>query len=101
MALRNRDTIDRQLLALLEENARMSTADIAREIHLARSTVHERIGRLERDGVIIGYSAIVVRAQDDEVTRALAAVATDQQHVKTIVTTLKKFPEIRSCHSTI
>lgn len=51
-----RDALDRQLIALLQMNARMPTAEIARRLGVARSTVHERIARLERERVIAGYT---------------------------------------------
>lgn len=53
---------DRQLLALLSENARMPTAMLARKLGLSRTTVQTKIERLERDGVIVGYG---VRLSDD------------------------------------
>jgi Lrp/AsnC family leucine-responsive transcriptional regulator len=49
------DPIDRAILALLQENARTPNADIARRIGLAPSAVLERIRKLERTGVIVGY----------------------------------------------
>ena len=50
------DEIDRQMLTLLLENARFSVADLARRLNLARTTVQARIERLERGGVIAGYT---------------------------------------------
>lgn len=47
---------DRQLLVLLGENARMPVATLARRLGLSRTTVQARIERLEREGVISGYS---------------------------------------------
>ncbi|MGL4808551.1 MAG: Lrp/AsnC family transcriptional regulator, partial [Giesbergeria sp.] len=49
------DETDRQLLSLLQTNARESTATLARQLGLARTTVVSRIARLERDGVVAGY----------------------------------------------
>ena len=48
-----------RLLGLLRRNARESTASLARKLGLARTTVQERINRLERDGVIAGYTVRV------------------------------------------
>lgn len=45
---------DQQLLSVLRENARASTAQIARRLNLSRTTVQELIERLEREGVISG-----------------------------------------------
>lgn len=51
------DGIDRNILTMLQENARTSNADIARAIGMAPSAVLERIRKLERRGVITGYEA--------------------------------------------
>ena len=53
---------DQQLLSVLRENARASTAQIARRLNLSRTTVQSRIERLEREGVISGYT---VRVHDE------------------------------------
>lgn len=51
------DEIDRQILMILQQNARTSNAEIARQIEMAPSAVLERIRRLESRGVIQGYEA--------------------------------------------
>jgi DNA-binding Lrp family transcriptional regulator len=55
-------TEQQRLLALLRRDARESTASLARKLGVARTTVQERIRRLEREGVIAGYT---VRVGDD------------------------------------
>ena len=47
---------DRRLLTLLRANARESTASIARKLGASRTTVQERINRLEKSGAIAGYT---------------------------------------------
>ncbi len=47
---------DQKLLGLLRQNARASVTDLARALHVSRSTVQNRIRRLENAGVIRGYS---------------------------------------------
>lgn len=47
---------DQKLLMLLRQNARTSITDLARALDLSRSTVQNRISRLEASGVIAGYS---------------------------------------------
>ena len=49
------DAIDRQLLSLLQANAREPAAILARKLGLARTTVVARIARLEREHVVAGY----------------------------------------------
>jgi DNA-binding Lrp family transcriptional regulator len=50
------DDLDRNLVALLQENARESVANLARQLGVARTTVIARIARLEKTNVIAGYS---------------------------------------------
>ena len=51
------DETDRQILSILQQNARTSNAEIARQVDMAPSAVLERIRRLEARGVIEGYEA--------------------------------------------
>jgi DNA-binding Lrp family transcriptional regulator len=53
------DEIDRRIVALLRENARRSVKDIGDAVHLTAPAVKRRVDRLERDGVILGYTAVI------------------------------------------
>ena len=53
------DETDRDIVALLRENARRSYQDIGQRVHLSAPAVKRRVDRLERDGVIRGYTAII------------------------------------------
>jgi DNA-binding Lrp family transcriptional regulator len=53
------DDTDTQIVALLREDARRSYLDIGRHVHLSAPAIKRRVDRLERDGVILGYTAIV------------------------------------------
>jgi DNA-binding Lrp family transcriptional regulator len=53
------DDTDTQIVALLREDARRSYLDIGRHVHLSAPAVKRRVDRLEGDGVILGYTAIV------------------------------------------
>ncbi len=53
------DEIDRKLLDLLQANARVSNAEMAEAVGLTVSSVHERVKKLERKGVIKGYVAVL------------------------------------------
>ncbi|MBE9539942.1 MAG: Lrp/AsnC family transcriptional regulator [Proteobacteria bacterium] len=52
----NLDKVDQQLLALLASNSRASTSALARTLGVSRSTVQDRINRLERRKIIAGYT---------------------------------------------
>jgi DNA-binding Lrp family transcriptional regulator len=53
------DSTDRRIVALLRENARRSFKDIGEHVHLTAPAVKRRVDRLERDGVIRGYTTVV------------------------------------------
>ena len=53
------DDIDRELLRALQQDARTSYADLARQVGLSGPSVHERVRKLERDGVLRGSHADV------------------------------------------
>jgi DNA-binding Lrp family transcriptional regulator len=53
------DATDREIVALLRENARRSYQDIGRRVHLSAPAVKRRVDRLERSGVILGYTTVV------------------------------------------
>jgi Lrp/AsnC family leucine-responsive transcriptional regulator len=53
------DEVDRQILMLLQQDARMSNAAIAEKVGSTSSTVHDRVKKMERKGIIKGYVAIV------------------------------------------
>ncbi len=87
---------DQKLLALLRTNARTPVAALARKLGLARSTVQERIAKLERSGVIAGYT---VKLGADFSGRQIAAhvmIAADPKRADQVVSELKRIPEVRS-----
>jgi DNA-binding Lrp family transcriptional regulator len=84
---------DRRLLALLRANARESTASIARKLGLSRTTVQERIARLERTGAIAGYT---LREPDgrSSALSALVLLNVDAKVSETVVRELKSMPTV-------
>jgi DNA-binding Lrp family transcriptional regulator len=53
------DDTDRTIVALLREDARRSYQDIGRHVHLSAPAVKRRVDRLQNDGVVLGYTAVV------------------------------------------
>ena len=66
---------DERLLSVLREDARASTAQIARRLGLSRTTVQSRIDRLEQQGVIAGYSSVVGSANSAAVSALVKALS--------------------------
>lgn len=90
---------DELLLSILRENARASTAEIARRLELSRTTVQNRIERLEAKGVIDGYT---VRVRDDyerSRIRAHISITVLPKQIAAVVKALKAMPEVRMLHS--
>lgn len=88
-----------QLLALLRRNARESTASLARRLGVARTTVQERIRRLERDGVIAGYT---VRVGDEFARQRISAqvlINVDPKAGERVVRELEARPWVRAVYA--
>ena len=94
-----RDALDQGLLSLLTVNARASTADLARQLGVARTTVVARLSRLERDGVISGYS---VRLRHDLAHGGLSAfvgITVQPRAGADVVRLLQRLPEVKQLDS--
>lgn len=90
---------DQALLSVLRENARASTADIARRLNLSRTTVHSRIERLERQGVIHGYTVRVHDEAERGHIRAHIMITVLPKQMQAVVSALHAMPEVRALHS--
>lgn len=53
------DEIDRKILAALRQDGRMSVAELSRQVNLSKTPCQNRIKRLEAEGYILGYKAVI------------------------------------------
>ena len=90
---------DEALLSLLREDARAPTAAIARRLQLSRTTVQSRIERLERAGVIAGYTVRVSDAHELARIRALIMITVFPKQAPSVVEALRQMPGVRALHS--
>ncbi|MBD3847613.1 DNA-binding Lrp family transcriptional regulator [Bosea sp. OAE752] len=91
---------DRDLIRILSENARLPLSDIARMLGVSRATAQGRLARLERDGVIAGYTTILGKAARPATTiAALVMIELEVKRQGGVVAALKKRPEIVQCHT--
>ncbi|MBK6569708.1 Lrp/AsnC family transcriptional regulator [Candidatus Aalborgicola defluviihabitans] len=91
----SRDQLDRDLLALLQANARTSTADLARQLGTARTTVLARLARLEREGVIAGYTLRLGQDVLDRGLQAFVGITVQPKSGRDVVRQLERMPEVR------
>jgi Lrp/AsnC family transcriptional regulator, leucine-responsive regulatory protein len=93
------DETDATILDLLQENARISQADVARVVGLAPSAVLERIRKLESRGVIRGYAALVDPRELDQPMLAFIAVRSEEAPGDDSVSNaLAQCPEVLEVH---
>ena len=93
------DPMDRQLLALLREDARAPTAELARKLGLSRTTVQSRIDRLHRQRVIVGYTVVVPDEVEAALVRAHVLITLFPKQAAAIEQALRRIPEVRVLHS--
>jgi DNA-binding Lrp family transcriptional regulator len=96
---RSLDRIDRELLALLKANAREPVASLARKLELSRSAIQDRIGRLEREGVIAGYTVRLGSELPGNRLQAIVRFTMDPKHTPEVVRELRRIPEAEACYS--
>jgi DNA-binding Lrp family transcriptional regulator len=94
------DDLDRQLIALLRANARTPVATLAKRLEVARGTVQNRIAKLERDGVIAGYTVRLQAADDDRRVVALMLLAVEGPAVEDVIDRLRGDPAVTALHTT-
>lgn len=92
------DDIDRHLVSLLRDNARLPVATLAKKLGVSRGTVQNRIARLTASGSIEGFT---VRARPDaRAIRAVMMIGVEGERSDRILEELRKFPEVRAVHTT-
>lgn len=94
-----KDELDRKIIRELQRNARESTSNIAARLDVARSTVHERIARMEKDGVISGYSVVLSRNPSIENVQVMVFLEVKQQETRKILHRISQYSEVRVCLS--
>jgi DNA-binding Lrp family transcriptional regulator len=93
------DPTDVALLALLRDDARAPTAELARKLGLSRTTVQSRMERLQRRQVIAGYTVVVPDELEADLVRAHVLITLAPKRSGAIEVALRKIPEVRVLHS--
>jgi len=91
------DDKDREILNILRDDARISAKALAAKVGLARSSLRERIARLENSGVIRGYRTDISDTSLSAV--ACLLVKLKQTPSPQVVVRLERLPEVKRCLS--
>lgn len=94
------DDIDRRLLELLQTDAMMTIKELAEKLHLSSTPVHERIKRLEKEGYIDGYTALVNRKKAGLGLLVMCDVSLKEHNLEYILQfeqAIKLLPEVTEC----
>ncbi len=94
------DKLDEALLAKLSENANASTAKIARQLGVARSTIQSRIERMENTGVIDGYTVKLGPGFDPGRIKATVLVQVEPKSSLSVVQKLRQIAAVERANTT-
>ena len=90
---------DRELILLLQNNAREPVASLARKLKLSRTTVQDRLRRLEQDKVIEGYVLkLSVEAAAGGI-KAFVTIEVEPRRTQDVVRALIKLPQVEALHT--
>ncbi len=96
----NLDDTDRELIALLRDDARMTVAALAQRLKVARGTVQNRLARLQREGVIVGYTVRLKPQVEAHRIRALMTIVVEGNRGAEVLKALRGHPNVTGLHST-
>ncbi len=95
------DHMDRRILAALQKHGRMTNAELAERINLSPSACHRRVQRLERDGVITGYVALLDPRRVDRRSTVFVEITLSGQADEVLEAFEKevaRIPDVLECH---
>ncbi|SDX84774.1 Lrp/AsnC family transcriptional regulator [Halobellus clavatus] len=94
------DETDRSILRILQSDARTPFSEIAREIEMSSATVHDRVGRLEDEGIIEGYHTSVDARAVGFGTSAVVGLRIEQGQEDDAVERLREIDGVQEIHLT-
>jgi len=96
------DEKDRLILRLLQENAKITVREIAAQVHLSTTPVHERIKRMEDNGVILQYATLVNHARVKKGLMVICYVSLKEHNKKSgakFIRTINELSEVIECYN--
>lgn len=87
-----------EILRALQDNARISFAELGRKVGLSAPAIGDRVRKMEEAGIIAGYHARVNSAKIGNPVTAYARLRVDREHFQRIIALARDLPEVRECH---
>ena len=94
------DTQDLRLIALLRDDARMSVAQIAKQLGVSRGTVQNRIDRLFAQRILLGFTVRTTSEVAEHRVRAIMLISVEGDRSDAILKALRGYPDVRALHTT-
>jgi DNA-binding Lrp family transcriptional regulator len=94
------DDLDQKLIALLRQDARLSIAILATKLKVSRGTVTNRMARLEKDGVIAGYTLRLRSDVQTQQIKAWMSIAVEGNRTREVIVNLMGEPGVASLMDT-
>ena len=96
------DNIDLQILRALQENARLTTKELAAQVHLSTTPVFERVKRLEREGFILKYAAVLDAGKLGRGFTVFCSVKLKQMTrsvARNFISVIRDIPQVAECYN--
>ncbi len=94
------DSTDLRLIALLRENARVTVAQLAKQLGVSRGTVQNRIDKLIEHHVLLGFTVRTAAEVAAHRVRAVMMISVEGDRSDPIIKSLRGYPEVRALHTT-
>ncbi|MCJ8138639.1 Lrp/AsnC family transcriptional regulator [Falsirhodobacter halotolerans] len=95
------DAIDRRILAALQRQGRITNAELAEQANLSASACHRRVQRLEEEGFIAGYVALLDARKMDRPTTVFVEITLSGQADEVLAAfeaAVQRIPDVLECH---
>ncbi len=101
MANNNLDKLDKKILRLIAQDARMPFLEVARLCNVSGAAIHQRVQKLQQTGVLKGSQFIIApEALGFETCAYIGLYLQDPSHFDRVVENLRNIPEVVECHYT-
>jgi Lrp/AsnC family transcriptional regulator, leucine-responsive regulatory protein len=95
------DATDRRILTVLQKDGRMTNADLSEQVNLSPSACHRRVQRLEEDGLIAGYVALLDARRMGKPTTVFVEITLQGQAddlLDAFEQAIRRVPDVLECH---